>query len=100
MERIDVSILGRDYSLACPPDEKAALLSAVRHVDQRMLAIKGSGKLVSNERIAVMAAIQIANELLTMRAPDGPLSHIALGDFKGKIDVMNGMLDTVLGAAE
>jgi cell division protein ZapA len=65
-----------------------------------MLAFKGSGKLVNNERIAVMAAIQIANELLTMRAPDGPLSHIALGDFKGKIDVMNGMLDTVLGAAE
>lgn len=100
MERVDVSILGRDYSLACPPAEKAALLSAVRHVDQRMLAIKGSGKIVSNERIAVMAAIQIANELLTMRAPDGPLSHVALGDFKGKIDAMNGMLDTVLGVAE
>jgi cell division protein ZapA len=100
VERIDVSILGRDYSPPSPPEEKADLLTAVRHVDQRMLAIKGSGKLVSNERIAVMAAIQIANELLTMRAPDGPLSHIALGDFKGKIDVMNGMLDTVLGAAE
>lgn len=100
MERVDVSILGRDYSLACPPAEKTALLSAVRHVDQRMLAIKGSGKIVSNERIAVMAAIQIANELLTMRAPDGPLSHVALGDFKGKIDAMNGMLDTVLGVAE
>jgi cell division protein ZapA len=100
MERVDIAILGRDYSLACPPDEKAALLAAVRHVDQRMLAIKGSGKIVSNERIAVMAAIQIANELLTMRAPDGPLSQIALGDFKGKIDNMNGMLDTVLGAAD
>ncbi len=78
MERVDVSILGRDYSLACPADEKPALLAAVRHVDQRMLAIKGSGKIVSNERIAVMAAIQIANELLTMRAPDGPLSDVAL----------------------
>ncbi|HET8597125.1 MAG TPA: cell division protein ZapA [Castellaniella sp.] len=99
MERVDVSILGRDYSLACPPNEKDALLAAVRQVDQRMLAIKGSGKVVSNERIAVMAAIQIANELLTLRAPDGPLSHIAVGDFRGKIDAMNGVLDQVLGDA-
>ncbi|WP_322997706.1 cell division protein ZapA [Castellaniella sp.] len=95
MERVDVSILGRDYSLACPPQEKDALLAAVRQVDQRMLAIKGSGKIVSNERIAVMAAIQIANELLTLRAPDGPLSQLAVGDFRGKIDAMNRMLDTV-----
>ncbi|MGB6008491.1 cell division protein ZapA [Castellaniella sp.] len=99
MERVDVSILGRDYSLACPPQEKDALLAAVRQVDQRMLAIKGNGKIVSNERIAVMAAIQIANELLTLRAPDGPLSHIALGDFRGKIDAMNRMLDSVSGDA-
>ncbi|WP_269499863.1 cell division protein ZapA [Castellaniella sp. S9] len=99
MERVDVSILGRDYSLACSPSEKDALLAAVRHVDQRMLAIKGTGKVASNERIAVMAAIQIAGELLNMRAPDGPLSNIALGDFKGKIDAMNDMLDQVLGPA-
>lgn len=97
MERVDVSILGRDYSLACLPAEKAALLAAVRHVDQRMLAVKGSGKVASSERIAVMAAIQIAGELLNMRAPDGPLSNIALGDFKGKINAMNDMLDEVLG---
>ncbi|GAA0225712.1 cell division protein ZapA [Castellaniella daejeonensis] len=99
MERVDVTILGRDYSLACPPEEKAALLSAVRLVDQRMLAIKGAGKIASNERIAVMAAIQIANELLSMRAPDGPLGNVALGDFKGKIESMNDMLDEVLGTA-
>jgi cell division protein ZapA len=64
-----------------------------------MLAIKGVGKIASNERIAVMAAIQIANELLSMRAPDGPLGNIALGDFKGKIESMNDMLDDVLGSA-
>jgi cell division protein ZapA len=99
MERVDVAILGRDYSLACPLEEKDALLAAVRLVDQRMLAIKGVGKIASNERIAVMAAIQIANELLSMRAPDGPLGNIALGDFKGKIESMNDMLDDVLGNA-
>ncbi|MYN14891.1 cell division protein ZapA [Pusillimonas sp. TS35] len=93
MERVDVSILGRDYSLACPASEKEALLAAVRHVDQRMLRVKGTGKITSNERIAVMAAIQIASELLSMRAPDGPMGGVALGEFKRKIDAMNDMLD-------
>jgi len=97
MERVDVSILGRDYSLACLPSEKEALLAAVRHVDQRMLGVKGSGKVSSNERIAVMAAIQIAGELLAMRNPDGPLGDVALGDFKRRIDEMNDMLNQVVG---
>lgn len=98
MERVDVSILGRDYSLACLPEQKDALLAAVRHVDQRMLAVKGTGKVASNERIAVMAALQIAGELLAMRAPDGPLGNVAVGDFKRKIDDMNALLDQVAGS--
>lgn len=97
MERIDTVILGRDYSLACPPAEKDKLLSAVRLVDKRMQNIKESGKISGNERIAVMAAIQIANELLSAKAPDGPLSTIAFGDFKRKIDDMNGLIDSALG---
>lgn len=96
MERIDVAILGRDYSLACAPSEKQALLEAVHLVDQRMLRVKGSGKISSNERIAVMAAIQIAAELLAMRAPDGPLGDVAVGDFKRRIDDMNHMIDEAL----
>ena len=97
MDRVDVSILGREYSLAGLPAEKEALLSAVRLVDQRMLAIKGSAKVVGNERIAVMAAIQIAGELLRMRAPDGPLANVAVGDFKQKIEDMHAILDQVVG---
>lgn len=95
MERVDVSILGRDYSLACAPEQKDALTAAVRHVDQRMKMVKESGKINGNERIAVMAAIQIAVELLGTRAPGGPLGDIALGDFKRKIDDMNSLLDQV-----
>jgi cell division protein ZapA len=96
MERIDVSILGRDYSLACLPEEKEPLLAAVRYVDRLMLGVKGSGKVTGNERIAVMAAIQVAGELLSTKAPGGPLGDLAVGDFKRKIEDMNGMLDEVL----
>lgn len=99
MERIDINILGRDYSLACLPSERETLLSAIKLVDQRMLSVKNGGKTSGNERIAVMASIQIALELLAMRAPDGPLGSTALGDFKQKLDDMHSMLDQALGPA-
>ncbi|AKQ57247.1 MULTISPECIES: cell division protein ZapA [Bordetella] len=100
MERLDVSILGRDYSLACSAEEKPVLLAAVRHVDHLMLRIQGTGKVSSNERIAVMAALQIAGELLAMKAPDGPLGGLAVGDFKRRIEEMNLMLDDALSGQE
>ncbi|AQS51240.1 cell division protein ZapA [Paenalcaligenes hominis] len=97
MERLDINLLGRDYTLACPPSEKAKLLEAVQHVDQHMERIKDAGRTSGNERIAVMAAIQIAVELLSMKAPNGPLGDLALGDFKRKIDDMHRLMDGVLG---
>lgn len=96
MERVDVTILGRDYSLACSSEEKPALLDAVRHVDQLMLKIQGSGKVSSNERIAVMAALHVANELLAVKKPDGPLGGLAVGEFKSRIEHMNSLLDETL----
>ncbi|HJH24025.1 MAG TPA: cell division protein ZapA [Paenalcaligenes hominis] len=97
MERLDINLLGRDYTLACPPSEKAKLLEAVQHVDQHMERIKDAGRTSGNERIAVMAAIQISVELLSMKAPNGPLGDLALGDFKRKIDDMHRLMDGVLG---
>lgn len=96
MERVDVSILGREYSLACSLNEKPALMAAVRHVDQLMLRIAGSGKVSSNERIAVMAALQIAGELLAVKAPDGPLGGLAVGEYKRRITDINSLLDEAL----
>ena len=96
MERVDISILGRDYSLSCPPEEKQALAAAAQHVSQLAGRIQGSGKVSGNERIAVMAAIQVAIELLSVKAPDGPLGGLAVGDFKRRIDDMNAMLDAAL----
>jgi len=99
MERVDISLLGRDYSLACQLSERDALLAAVKLVDQRMQSVKHAGKTSGNERIAVMASIQIALELLAMRAPDGPLGGAAVGDVKARLDAMHGLLDQALGAA-
>ena len=99
MERVDISILGRDYSLACEPEEKADLVAATDHVAQLAGSIQGSGKISGNERIAVMAAIQLASELLSMKVADGSTAGsggMAVGEFKRKIDYMNGLIDGAL----
>lgn len=93
METVKANILGRDYSLACSPEEKVTLEAAVSHVGQLAARIQGSGKVSGNEKIAVMAAIQIAAELLVVKSPDGPLGNLSVGDFKRKIDDIHAMLD-------
>jgi cell division protein ZapA len=67
MEQIDVRILDRDYRLAVPADDKAKLLEAVRVVDDRMRAIRDAGRVAGLDRIAVMAALQLAHDLLGSR---------------------------------
>jgi cell division protein ZapA len=94
METVRANILGREYSLACPPEERATLEAAVAHVGQLAGRIQGAGKLSGNEKIAVMAAIQIAAELMVMKSPSGPLGNLSVGEFKRKIDDINEILDS------
>jgi cell division protein ZapA len=95
METVKAKILGRDYALSCSAEEQATLEAAVSHVSQLAGRIQSTGKVAGNEKIAVMAAIQIAAELLVMKSPQGPLGDLSVGDFKRKIDDMNAMLDSV-----
>jgi len=68
MEQIDVRILDRDYRLAVSVNEKADLIDAVRVVDEKMRAIRDAGRISGIDRIAVMAALQLAHELMGARA--------------------------------
>ena len=65
---LDVSILGREYRVACKESERDELLLAVQLLDRRMREIRDSGKIAGTERIAVMAALNIAHELLQAKA--------------------------------
>lgn len=67
MEQIDVRILDRDYRLAVPAEEKDRLLDAVRVVDEKMRSIRDAGRVAGLDRIAVMAALQLAHDLLGSR---------------------------------
>ncbi len=63
-----VQILDKDYQVACPPDERKALLQAAEDLDERMRAIRSSGSVVGLDRIAVMAALNLCHELHQARA--------------------------------
>ncbi len=71
MEQIDVHILDREYRLAVDPDDRERLLEASRLVDERMRSIRDAGKVKGIDRIAVMAALQIANDMLGAGANGG-----------------------------
>ena len=93
---IEVSILGRTYRIACEENEREALLRAVAYLDGKMGDIRHSGKVAGTERIAVMAALNIAHELLSTKlAPD-----FDIGQAKRRIDSIEAKLDEALAKQE
>ena len=64
---VNISIMGRDFSVACPPEEQEDLLEAARYLDGNMKDIKKTGKIIGAERCAIMAALNITNELLKLK---------------------------------
>jgi cell division protein ZapA len=64
---LDVAILGREFKVACKESERAELVEAVAYLDRRMREIRDAGKVSGTDRIAVMAALNIAHDLLRAR---------------------------------
>ena len=92
---LDVTILGRQFRVACAEDEKQGLLKAVDYLDRNMREIRDSGKVIGVERIAIMAALNLAHELLSMNV-DG----VDLGEVRRRIAEMRSMVDEVLSAQD
>jgi len=65
---VNVTILDKHYQVACPPGEQVALTASARHLDEQMRSIRDTGKVVGLERIAVMAALNITNDMLQRSA--------------------------------
>jgi cell division protein ZapA len=94
---LDVLIMGRSYKVACGDGERDDLLAAVELLDRKMLEIKGAGKVASAERIAVMAALNLAHELLQARRSAG---SVDLDAFKRRMQDMQATLDEALAPQE
>jgi cell division protein ZapA len=100
---VTVNILDKEYLIACPVEERNALLSAARLLDRNMREIRSSGKVIGSDRIAVMAGLNIAHDLLTQNTDSNINSTIDSNvessdkNTKSRINAMQDKIDRVLG---
>jgi cell division protein ZapA len=88
---MDVNIMGREFRVSCDDDEREALMMAVSYLDKKMCEIRDSGKVAGVERIAIMAALNIAHELLTAHS-----GGFDIGNFKRRIGAMQEQIDQAI----
>jgi cell division protein ZapA len=100
MIQLDVSIMGNPYRLACKEGEERTLQEAVAYLDGKMCALRDAGKVRGTDRIAVMAALSVAAEFLSVKSPQGPLSDLSILEVKQKIEAMHTVLDSALTPQE
>ena len=100
MIHLDVTIMGQPYRLACREGEERTLREAVHYLDGKMCALRDSGKVKGTDRIAVMAALSVAAEFLSVKSPQGPLSDMSILEVKQKLEAMLTVLDKALTPQE
>ncbi|MEE3197059.1 MAG: cell division protein ZapA [Pseudomonadota bacterium] len=90
---VTVRILEKEYQIACPAGEKANLVASAELLNSKMREIRDSGKVVGLDRVAVMAALNLADELLKTQGQDEKLRNIV----GLRIKAMRDQLDSALG---
>lgn len=90
---ITVTILDRDYQIACTHEEKESLLAAARYLDQKMREIRDRGNVIGIDRIAVMAALNIAHDFLQLKPLEEEQRTIA-----GKISALKRAISEIVTA--
>ncbi len=93
---VEVTLLGRTYRVACAEGERESLMQAVAYLDAKMNEIRNAGKVTGSERIAVMAALNVAHELLSVRLGSG----FDLGKAKRRISAIESKLDAAIAKQE
>jgi cell division protein ZapA len=89
---LDIKLLGKDYRVACPPEERESLQEAVALLDERMGEMAAKSK-STGERLAVMTALNLAHELLSQKNPG---SSVDRHDLKRRIGAMEARLDEAM----
>lgn len=90
---LQINIMGREFRVACPDDEQKSLLDSVDYLNKKMNEIRDAGKIVGLERIAIMAALNIAHELLSTKVGGG----FDIAEVKRRMAHMETVLDQALG---
>ena len=94
--RVTIRILEKEYHVACPVEEKPDLLASAELLNRKMREIRDSGKVVGLDRVAVMAALNLANDYLKTKSEGEELQNIVAT----RIRAMRERLDETLGPAK
>ena len=94
--QVSVRILDKEYQVACPASERTDLLDSAEALNAKMLEIRDSGRIVGIDRIAVMAALNMANDLLHAQARDLTLD----GDVSSRLKLISERVESVLGGSQ
>lgn len=92
---VTIRILEKEYQVACPVEEKPDLLAAAEMLNRRMREIRDSGKVVGLDRVAVMAALNLANDLLKTRGEDKELEKLVSVRVRSIQERLDGALGSV-----
>jgi cell division protein ZapA len=68
---VTIKVLDKDYRIACPPHEQEGLMASARLLDGRMREIRQTGRVIGSDRIAVLAALNLAHELVQLQRAQG-----------------------------
>jgi cell division protein ZapA len=94
--QVSVRILDKEYQVACPASERTELLDSAEMLNAKMREIRDTGRVVGLDRIAVMAALNMANDLLQAQARDRLLD----GDLSDRLKVISDRVDGALGGSQ
>lgn len=92
---MEINVMGREFRVACTPEEQKALLEAVDYLNRKMQEIKDQGKITGLDRIAIMAALNISHEFLTTR-----FGNFDVSEFKRRMAGIETTLDQALADQE
>lgn len=91
-EPLNLNIMGRDFCITCPDEEREEILLAAAYLDKKIQEIKAEGKVIDSDRIAIIAALSISHELLTLR--NG--TSFDMDEFKRRIASLKKKVDEVI----
>jgi len=88
---LQINVMGREFRVACPENEQKGLLEAVDYLNKKMSEIRDHGKVIGLERIAIMAALNIAHELLGTK-----VGGFDIAELKRRMESMETLLDQAM----
>jgi cell division protein ZapA len=91
--RVSIRILEKEFLVACPMEERSALLDSAEYLNQRMREIRDSGKVVGYDRIAVIAALNLANDLLRLQSREQRSETEAASNLRAMRERIDGALE-------